>query len=246
MRAVFMGTPAFAVPTLAAMVGAGRAVELVVTQPDRPVGRKQALTPSPVKIKALELGLAVFQPRRIKSADSFERLAAIAARQGLRWFTASTLADNHEMLAVFRDSGFAVRSESDHGVLTVRLDLAPSPEGIAAIDERNRQGLLLGLIRAGGANVGAPAGEVGVGQDEPGRFGDGGGYDDLIGRVEDVFDRVGPARGREGGRRLGGGVFQDDVLARVEGLHGGGEIGHGDGLREGQGEGAGSRSWPAL
>jgi len=78
MRAVFMGTPAFAVPTLAAMTGAGHSVELVITQPDRPAGRKQTLTPPPVKIKALELGLEVFQPRRIKSADSFERLAAIA------------------------------------------------------------------------------------------------------------------------------------------------------------------------
>ena len=78
MRAVFMGTPAFAVPTLAALVNAGHGVELVITQPDRPVGRKQTLTPPPVKVKALELGLEVFQPRRIKSADSFERLAAIA------------------------------------------------------------------------------------------------------------------------------------------------------------------------
>ncbi|HUG80407.1 MAG TPA: methionyl-tRNA formyltransferase [Bryobacterales bacterium] len=78
MRAVFMGTPAFAVPSLAAMAGAGHSVELVITQPDRPAGRKQKLMPPPVKIKALELGLAVFQPRRIKSADSFERLAAIA------------------------------------------------------------------------------------------------------------------------------------------------------------------------
>ncbi|MDA1311699.1 MAG: methionyl-tRNA formyltransferase [Acidobacteria bacterium] len=78
MRAVFMGTPAFAVPTLAALVEARHAVELVITQPDRPVGRKQTVTPPPVKAKALELGLEVFQPRRIKSVDSFERLAEIA------------------------------------------------------------------------------------------------------------------------------------------------------------------------
>lgn len=73
-----MGTPAFAVPSLSALVAAGHAVELVITQPDRPVGRKQTLTPPPVKVRAAELGLAVYQPRRVKSADSFEKLQGIA------------------------------------------------------------------------------------------------------------------------------------------------------------------------
>jgi methionyl-tRNA formyltransferase len=78
MRAVFMGTPAFAVPTLTTLIKARHTVELVITQPDRPVGRKQTLAPPPVKVSALELGLEVFQPRRIKSADAFERLSTIA------------------------------------------------------------------------------------------------------------------------------------------------------------------------
>ncbi len=78
MRVVFMGTPAFAVPSLSALVAAGHAVELVITQPDRPVGRKQTLTPPPVKVRAAELGLAVYQPRRVKSAESFEKLQGIA------------------------------------------------------------------------------------------------------------------------------------------------------------------------
>lgn len=73
-----MGTPAFAVPALSALAAAGHSVELIVTQPDRPVGRKQILTPPPVKVKALELGLPVFQPRRVKTPDSCERLQAIA------------------------------------------------------------------------------------------------------------------------------------------------------------------------
>ena len=78
MRVVFMGTPAFAVPSLSALVTAGHSVELVITQPDRPVGRKQTLTPPPVKVRATELGLSVFQPRRVKSADSFQKLQGIA------------------------------------------------------------------------------------------------------------------------------------------------------------------------
>ena len=77
MRVVFMGTPAFAVPTLSALVMAGHSVELVITQPDRPVGRKQTLTPPPVKVRSAELGLPVFQPRRVKAADSFEKLQGI-------------------------------------------------------------------------------------------------------------------------------------------------------------------------
>jgi methionyl-tRNA formyltransferase len=77
MRVVFMGTPAFAVPSLSALVTAGHSVELVITQPDRPVGRKQTLTPPPVKVRATELGLSVFQPRRVKSADSFQKLQGI-------------------------------------------------------------------------------------------------------------------------------------------------------------------------
>ena len=72
-----MGTPAFAVPSLSALVTAGHSVELVITQPDRPVGRKQTLTPPPVKVRATELGLSVFQPRRVKSADSFQKLQGI-------------------------------------------------------------------------------------------------------------------------------------------------------------------------
>ena len=78
MRVVFMGTPAFAVPTLSALVDAGHSVELIVTQPDRSVGRNQILTPPPVKVRALELGLPVFQSRRVKTPDSYEQLQAIA------------------------------------------------------------------------------------------------------------------------------------------------------------------------
>ena len=78
MRVVFMGTPAFAVPTLVKLAETGHDVELVVTQPDRPVGRGQKLTPPPVKRKALELGLAVFQPEKIKTDEAYERLQAIA------------------------------------------------------------------------------------------------------------------------------------------------------------------------
>ncbi len=66
MRLVFCGTPAFAVPVLRAVLDAGHEVALVLTQPDRPAGRKMEMQAPPVKQLALEHGLAVLQPERLK------------------------------------------------------------------------------------------------------------------------------------------------------------------------------------
>src|SRR6266700_3563652 len=68
---IFCGTPQFAVPTLERLVDAGFAVDSVVTQPDRPRGRGMEMAFSPVKQRALELGLPVIQPDRIKNNDEF-------------------------------------------------------------------------------------------------------------------------------------------------------------------------------
>ncbi len=65
MRIVFFGTPAFAVPSLNALLAEGASVVGVVTQPDRPQGRSRStLVPPPVKVEALRHGLPVFQPDR--------------------------------------------------------------------------------------------------------------------------------------------------------------------------------------
>ncbi len=73
MRLVFCGTPTFAVPTLEALLAAGHEVALVVSQPDRPVGRAQQLTAPPVKQAALAAGLAVTQPEKIRNNAEFRR-----------------------------------------------------------------------------------------------------------------------------------------------------------------------------
>jgi len=79
MKLVFCGTPAFAVPTLEALVVAGHQIALVVSQPDRPVGRAQQLTAPPVKQAALAAGLAVTQPEKIRGNAEFRaQLEAIA------------------------------------------------------------------------------------------------------------------------------------------------------------------------
>ena len=65
MRIIFMGTPDFSVPTLNALVDAGHDIIAVVAQPDRPKGR--ALVP-PTVLQARELGIEVWQPRKVRRA----------------------------------------------------------------------------------------------------------------------------------------------------------------------------------
>jgi methionyl-tRNA formyltransferase len=78
MRAVFFGSPAFAVPSLRA-VAAGTTLVAVVSQPDRPAGRGQAPSPPAVKIAAEALGVPVFQPEKVRTPETEAALAAFDA-----------------------------------------------------------------------------------------------------------------------------------------------------------------------
>ncbi len=79
MKLVYCGTPGFAVPTLEALLAAGHEIPLVVSQPDRPVGRMQQLTAPPIKQTALAAGLPVVQPEKIRiNAEFRAQLEAIA------------------------------------------------------------------------------------------------------------------------------------------------------------------------
>jgi methionyl-tRNA formyltransferase len=75
LRVVFFGTPSFAVPTLQQLRASRHAVCGVVTQPDRPRGRGQKVSDSPVKKVALEHGLPVFQPDRLRDAGVIDTIA---------------------------------------------------------------------------------------------------------------------------------------------------------------------------
>lgn len=77
MNIIFMGTPEFAVPSLRALLEEGYRVTAVVTQPDRPKGRKRVLTPTPVKVEAEKHGIPVLQPEKLRQADSVEALKAL-------------------------------------------------------------------------------------------------------------------------------------------------------------------------
>ena len=76
MRVVFLGTPEFGVPSLKALVSAGYDVVGVFTQPDKPKGRGNKMLPSPVKNCAVELGIPVFQPVKIR-VDGVEDLKSL-------------------------------------------------------------------------------------------------------------------------------------------------------------------------
>lgn len=78
MRIVFMGTPDFAVPTLKMLYDKGHDIVCVITQPDRPKGRGQKLAFSPVKEMAIELGLKIEQPEKVKETAFVEKLAVWA------------------------------------------------------------------------------------------------------------------------------------------------------------------------
>ncbi|MGN7386865.1 methionyl-tRNA formyltransferase [Sporosarcina sp. SAFN-015] len=73
-KIVFMGTPDFSVPVLRMLHEEGYDIIAVVTQPDRPVGRKRVLTHPPVKEEALRLGLSVLQPERLRSSEELASL----------------------------------------------------------------------------------------------------------------------------------------------------------------------------
>lgn len=77
MKILFMGTPDFALPSLRALYEAGEEIIGVVTQPDKPKGRGYTLTPSPIKVYALEKGLPVYQPTTLKGDDFATLLASL-------------------------------------------------------------------------------------------------------------------------------------------------------------------------
>ena len=81
-RALFFGTPEFAVPCLSALAELCD-VQLVITQPDRPAGRGMKLAPPPVKLRAQELGLSVIQPSKVRTPEFAAQLRAAQAELAL-------------------------------------------------------------------------------------------------------------------------------------------------------------------
>ncbi|MBF0353127.1 MAG: methionyl-tRNA formyltransferase [SAR324 cluster bacterium] len=74
MNVIFMGTPEMAIPSLVGIMAAGGMVQAVYTQPDRPAGRKKIMTPSPVKQFALDAGLRVETPEKIRDSVFLDQI----------------------------------------------------------------------------------------------------------------------------------------------------------------------------
>ena len=139
MRLVFLGTPAFAVPTLERVVEAGHQVLAVVTQPDRPRGRGQHPSPPPVKEAAARMGLPVRQPERVRLPEAVEFLRTLQAEVmvvvGYGQIIPQTVIDlaplgiinvHASLLPAYRGAGpiqwALLNGETRTGVTTMRID----------------------------------------------------------------------------------------------------------------------------
>ncbi|HEV7700804.1 MAG TPA: methionyl-tRNA formyltransferase, partial [Pyrinomonadaceae bacterium] len=139
MRLVFMGTPQAAVASLQRLIADGHEIAAVYTQPDRPSGRGQKLAASPVKQVALEHGLDVRQPLKIKTVEAFDEFrglkadAAIVVAYGRilpeRWLTAfpqGAINVHFSLLPKYRGAApvnWAIANgETQTGVTTMQMD----------------------------------------------------------------------------------------------------------------------------
>ena len=121
LRIVFMGTPEFAVETLRALVENDYDVVAVVTQPDKPVGRHgSVLQPSAVKQYAMERGLHVLQPEKMKDPEFLEQLRAFRA--------------NLQVVVAFRMLPEVVWAMPAYGTFNVHAALLPQYRGAAPIN----------------------------------------------------------------------------------------------------------------
>jgi len=120
MRIVFMGTPDFSVPALKALVEAGHQVIAVVTQPDKPKGRGKEVQMTPVKIQAMEYGIPVYQPAKVRESSFVEVL------QGLE-------ADVYVVIAFGQILPKAVLELPKYGCINIHASLLPKYRGAAPI-----------------------------------------------------------------------------------------------------------------
>lgn len=120
LRIIFMGTPEFAVPSLEILVQNKFNVVAVITAPDKPQGRGQKLTPSPVKECAIKYSLPVLQPINLKSPEFFEELKAYHA--------------NLQIVVAFRMLPEVVWSMPALGTFNLHASLLPQYRGAAPIN----------------------------------------------------------------------------------------------------------------
>ena len=144
MKVIFAGTPDFAAAALKAIAAAGFEIPLVLTQPDRPKGRGMQLAPSPVKQAALELGLRVAQPEKLRNNAE--------ALQMLKEVDADVMVVAAYGLILPQD----VLDTPKHGCLNIHASLLPRWRGAAPIQR---------AIEAGDAETGVCIMQMDIGLD---------------------------------------------------------------------------------
>lgn len=147
MKVIFAGTPDFAAAALKAIAAAGFEIPLVLTQPDRPKGRGMQLAPSPVKQAALELGLRVAQPEKLRNNAE--------ALQMLKEVEADVMVVAAYGLILPQD----VLDTPKHGCLNIHASLLPRWRGAAPIQR---------AIEAGDAKTGVCIMQMDIGLDTGG------------------------------------------------------------------------------
>ena len=120
MRIVFMGTPDFAVASLAALLNADFDIVGVITAPDKPAGRGQKLQESAVKKFALEKGLHILQPEKLKNPEFLEEL--------------KTLKADLQVVVAFRMLPELVWNMPKKGTINLHASLLPQYRGAAPIN----------------------------------------------------------------------------------------------------------------
>ena len=120
MAIVFLGTPAFAVPSLRRLAAGGFEIAAVYTQPDRPAGRGRHPAPPPVKTAALELGLEIRQPESLRDPAALAELAALRPEAAVGVAYGQIL--RREVLDI-----------PDRGVLNVHPSLLPRHRGASPV-----------------------------------------------------------------------------------------------------------------
>jgi len=123
MNLVFMGTPELAVPILKSLADSGHNITTVITQPDRPVGRKQILTASPVKLFAIQRGLTVVQPLKIRTDEAIGQLEPLLKGQD-----ASVVAAYGRILPKW------MLDAPKYGSINIHFSLLPAYRGAAPIN----------------------------------------------------------------------------------------------------------------
>ena len=144
MKVIFAGTPDFAAAALKAIAAAGFEIPLVLTQPDRPKGRGMQLAPSPVKQAALELGLRVAQPEKLRNN--------VESLQILKEVDADVMVVAAYGLILPQD----VLDTPKHGCLNIHASLLPRWRGAAPIQR---------AIEAGDAETGVCIMQMDIGLD---------------------------------------------------------------------------------